>query len=49
MWQEIERKIARGGLTEAEQEDLWDCLFLTLPQITPKNGRLPFPGSTTLS
>lgn len=31
--EEIERKIARGGLTEAEEADLWDCLFLTLPEI----------------
>ena len=28
-WKEIERKIALGGLTEAQQRDLWDCLFLT--------------------
>ena len=32
-WQEIERQIARGGLSEAEQRALWDCLFLTLPQV----------------
>jgi hypothetical protein len=32
-WQEIERKISRGGLTKAEVADLWDCLFLTLPEI----------------
>jgi hypothetical protein len=32
-WQEIEQQIARGGLTDAEQADLWDCLFLTLPEI----------------
>jgi len=32
-WEEIERKIARGGLTEAERAELWDCLFLTLPEI----------------
>ncbi|MEX1223634.1 MAG: site-specific integrase, partial [Pirellulales bacterium] len=31
--EEIERKIARGGLSAAEQADLWDCLFLTLPEI----------------
>lgn len=31
--EEIERKIARGGLTETEQAELWDCLFLTLPEI----------------
>ena len=27
-WQEIERQIARDHLGEAEQHDLWDCLFL---------------------
>jgi integrase len=32
-WQEVQRQIARGGLTPAEEADLWDCLFLTLPQI----------------
>jgi hypothetical protein len=32
-WEEIERQIARGGLTPAEEDELWDCLFLTLPQI----------------
>jgi integrase len=30
---EIERKIARGDLSEAEQADLWDAAFLTLPEI----------------
>ena len=30
---EFERKIARGSLTEAQQRDLWDCLFLTREQI----------------
>lgn len=32
-WDEIERQIARGGLSEAEQADLWDCLFLRLEEI----------------
>ncbi len=32
-WQEIERQITRGGLTMAEEADLWNCLFLTLPEI----------------
>ena len=47
-WQEIERKINRGGLTSAEQADLWDCLFLTLPEIVEllafvrSNSRQPF-------
>lgn len=27
--EEIDRQIARGGLTENEQEALWDCLYLT--------------------
>jgi hypothetical protein len=46
--QEIERKINRGGLTSAEEADLWDCLFLTLPEIIEllafvrSNGRHPF-------
>lgn len=32
-WPVIERQIAAGGLTELEQAALWDCLFLTLPEI----------------
>jgi len=32
-WEQIERKVARGGLTEEEKDELWDSLFLTLPQI----------------
>ena len=32
-WEEIERQIKRGGLSEVEQADLWDCLFLTLPEV----------------
>jgi integrase len=31
--QEIERKIARGGLKKGEEAELWDALFLTLPEI----------------
>jgi integrase len=31
-WPEIERQVARG-VTPAEERDLWDCLFLTLPEI----------------
>ncbi len=30
---EIERRIAAGGLTEAEKKDLWNALFLTLPEV----------------
>lgn len=32
-WGEIEQQIARGGVSDAERADLWDCLFLTLPEI----------------
>lgn len=32
-WAEIERRIERGGLTSEQQSDLWDCLFLTLPEV----------------
>jgi hypothetical protein len=31
-WLEIERQIARGVIA-AEERDLWDCLFLTLPEV----------------
>jgi integrase len=30
---EVERKIALGGVTEAEIADLWDAVYLTLPEI----------------
>ncbi len=30
---EIHRRISRGGLTEAQISDLWECLFLQLPEI----------------
>ena len=30
---DIERQIARGGLTDVEIRDLWDCLFLDTAQI----------------
>ncbi|MFT5323264.1 MAG: hypothetical protein ACI8P0_001112 [Planctomycetaceae bacterium] len=33
-WKEIERQINRGGLNDNEQAELWDCLFLSLPEIT---------------
>lgn len=32
-WDEIERTIARGGLTNEEQAELWETLFLTRPQV----------------
>ena len=44
----IERLVKRGGLTPAEVEEFWDCLFLTLRQIdellryVKANARHPF-------
>ena len=32
-WQEIDRQIERGRLTNAQQEELWGCLYLTLKEI----------------
>ncbi|HRX82162.1 MAG TPA: hypothetical protein P5307_24015 [Pirellulaceae bacterium] len=32
-WDEIERQIEQGNLSDTEQADLWDCLFLTLDEI----------------
>jgi integrase len=32
-WQEIERRIHAGGLTDQQRAELWDALFLTLPEI----------------
>ena len=31
-WKEIEKQIKRGVLSEQEQADLWDCLFLSLQE-----------------
>ena len=31
---EIDSQIARGGLSESEQAELWDSLFLTVPELT---------------
>jgi integrase len=33
-WRDIEQQIKRGGLTEDEQEELWDCLFLSLDEVS---------------
>jgi integrase len=47
-WAEIERQIERGRLSEAQQAELWECLFLTLPEIdellafVKQSGRQPF-------
>ena len=32
-WEEIERQIARFPLKPAQEKELWDCVFLTVPQI----------------
>jgi integrase len=32
--EEIERQIAAGGLSEAQTKDLWNALFLTLPEVS---------------
>jgi integrase len=32
-WEQIERRIERGNLTDDEQAELWDALFLTVPQV----------------
>lgn len=32
-WKEIERRIAPGGLAKKEIRELWDSLYLTLPEI----------------
>jgi integrase len=32
-WAEIECQIKHGGLSEAEKAEIWDCLFLTVPEI----------------
>jgi integrase len=47
-WEEIEKQIARGGLSEERQAELWDCLFLSLNEISDllahvkKNATQPF-------
>jgi len=32
-WDQIERRVERGGLDEAQIKDLWDALYLTVDQI----------------
>jgi integrase len=32
-WAEIERQLACGGLSAAEERELWDCVFLTLAEV----------------
>jgi integrase len=31
--QEIERQLVKGNLSQVEQEELWDCLYLTISEI----------------
>lgn len=33
-WAEIEKQIMRGGLTDEQIAELWDCLFLSISQTT---------------
>jgi integrase len=33
-WQEIEKQINRGGLSDDEQAELWDSLFLSLTEVS---------------
>lgn len=33
IWQEIERRIQARGLTDQQRAELWDALFLALPEI----------------
>jgi len=33
-WAEISRRIQRGGLTQIEEKELWECLYLTTEEIT---------------
>ena len=32
-WQQIESRVARGGLTDFQIKELWDCLFLDVAQV----------------
>lgn len=47
-WQEIERQIAQSELSAAEVAELWECLFLTLDEVSEllehvrENSRQPF-------
>jgi len=47
-WKQIERKIERGGLSEKQQQELWDSLFLSVDEIqqlldhVKKVDRFPF-------
>jgi integrase len=43
--EEIERQIAAGGLTEAQKRDLWNALFLTLPEVADMLDHLSHSGT----
>ena len=32
-WEQIERRIARGNLSKEDQDELWDCLYLSVAQV----------------
>jgi integrase len=32
-WQEVERRVARGGLTPGQEKALWDCVFLSRTEV----------------
>jgi integrase len=48
VWEEIEAEVKKGGLTDAQQADLWDCLFLREKEVldflafVEKNGKAPW-------
>jgi integrase len=47
-WAEIERRVARGGISKADEDALWECLYLTRDEVAAvlqhvkENGRHPF-------
>jgi integrase len=47
-WAEIESIVEKGGLTDVEQRDLWDCLFLCEKEVSAfldyvaENGKAPW-------
>jgi integrase len=48
VWEEIEAEIEKGGLSNEQQADLWDCLFLREKEVlaflayVEKNGKAPW-------
>jgi integrase len=48
VWEEIEAEVKKGGLTDEQQADLWDCLFLREKEVltflayVEKNGKAPW-------